>query len=60
MAFDGVTKDDFKAPEGDIGKQISDDFVAGNDLLFTVLSAMGEGRPSVTRRFATVLEKSML
>ncbi|KAK3836421.1 MAG: hypothetical protein JOS17DRAFT_787591 [Linnemannia elongata] len=49
MAFDGVTKDDFKAPEGDIGKQISDDFVAGNDLLFTVLSAMGEGRPSVTR-----------
>ncbi|KAG8691083.1 Eukaryotic translation initiation factor 5A [Ceratobasidium sp. 395] len=42
MNQDGVSKDDVKVPEGDIGKQIQDDFEAGKELLVTIVSAMGE------------------
>ena len=42
MTNDGTAKDDVKVPEGDLGKQISDDFEAGKDLLVTIISAMGE------------------
>ncbi|KAF8172817.1 eukaryotic translation initiation factor 5A-2 [Mycena galopus ATCC 62051] len=42
MNQDGVPKDDVKVPEGDIGKQIKDDFDAGKELLVTIVSAMGE------------------
>ena len=42
MTQDGAAKDDVKVPEGDIGKQIQDEFDAGKDLLVTIVSAMGE------------------
>ncbi|KAJ3229388.1 Eukaryotic translation initiation factor 5A [Chytriomyces hyalinus] len=42
MTDAGTTKDDVKVPEGDIGKQIIDDFAAGKDLSVTVITAMGE------------------
>jgi len=42
MTQDGVSKDDIKAPESDLGKQIQEDFEAGKDLLITIVSAMGE------------------
>lgn len=42
MTQDGTAKDDVKAPEGDLGKQIQDDFDAGKDLLVTIVAAMGE------------------
>ena len=42
MTTDGVPKDDVRVPDGDIGKQIQDDFEAGKDLLVTVTAAMGE------------------
>jgi hypothetical protein len=42
MTQDGTAKDDVKVPEGDLGKQIEDDFAAGKDLLVTIVSAMGE------------------
>ncbi|KAH7924440.1 eukaryotic translation initiation factor 5A-2 [Leucogyrophana mollusca] len=42
MTQDGTAKDDVKVPEGDLGKQITDDFEAGKDLLVTIVSAMGE------------------
>lgn len=42
MTNDGVSKDDVKLPEGDLGKQIQSDFEAGKDLLVTIISAMGE------------------
>jgi hypothetical protein len=42
MTQDGVSKDDVKVPEGDLGKQIQDDFDVGKDLLVTIVSAMGE------------------
>ncbi|KEP50169.1 putative eukaryotic translation initiation factor 5A (EIF-5A), partial [Rhizoctonia solani 123E] len=42
MTTDGVPKDDVRLPDGDIGKQIQDDFEAGKDLLVTVCAAMGE------------------
>ena len=37
---DGTTRDDLRLPEGDLGKQIKEDFEAGKDLLVTVQSAM--------------------
>ena len=42
MTQDGTSKDDVKVPEGDLGKQIEEDFEAGKDLLVTIVSAMGE------------------
>jgi translation initiation factor 5A len=42
MTQDGTSKDDVKLPEGDLGKQIQEDFEAGKDLLVTIVSAMGE------------------
>ena len=42
MTADGTSKDDVKLPEGDMGKQIQADFDDGNDLLVTIVSAMGE------------------
>jgi translation initiation factor 5A len=42
MTADGTSKDDVKVPEGDLGKDISDGFEEGKDLLVTIVSAMGE------------------
>ncbi|KAF7297090.1 Eukaryotic translation initiation factor 5A [Mycena indigotica] len=42
MTSDGASKDDVKVPEGDLGKQIQDEFDSGKDLLVTIVSAMGE------------------
>ncbi|EJD04918.1 eukaryotic translation initiation factor 5A-2 [Fomitiporia mediterranea MF3/22] len=42
MTSDGTPKDDVKVPEGDIGKEIQENFDAGKDLLVTIVSAMGE------------------
>ncbi|KAJ7584912.1 eukaryotic translation initiation factor 5A-2 [Mycena floridula] len=42
MTSEGVSKDDVKVPEGDLGDQIRNDFDAGKDLLVTIVSAMGE------------------
>lgn len=42
MTQDGTPKDDVKIPEGDLGKQIQEDFDAGKELLVTIVSAMGE------------------
>ncbi|KAH9028944.1 eukaryotic translation initiation factor 5A-2 [Lactarius hengduanensis] len=42
MNSDGVSKDDVKVPEGDLGSQISAGFDEGKDLLVTIISAMNE------------------
>jgi len=42
MTGDGTPKDDVKVPEGDIGKQIQEDFELGKDLLVTIVKAMNE------------------
>ncbi|KAL5498207.1 ANB1 [Sanghuangporus sanghuang] len=42
MTSDGTPKDDVKLPEGDLGKEIQENFDAGKDLLVTIVSAMGE------------------
>jgi hypothetical protein len=42
MTGDGVSKDDVKVPESDLGNTIQVDFDAGKDLLITIISAMGE------------------
>lgn len=42
MTQDGTPKDDVKLPEGEMGKQIEDDFNEGKDMLVTIVSAMGE------------------
>ncbi|TDL26783.1 eukaryotic translation initiation factor 5A-2 [Rickenella mellea] len=42
MTNDGTPKDDVKVPEGDLGKEITEGFNDGKDLLVTVVSAMGE------------------
>ncbi|GAA5864905.1 hypothetical protein JCM1840_004944 [Sporobolomyces johnsonii] len=39
---DGTAKDDVKVPESDIGEQIQAAFDDGQDLLVTIISAMGE------------------
>lgn len=39
---DGSTKDDVKAPEGELGQQIEDAFNDGKDVYVTITSAMGE------------------
>lgn len=42
MSGDGVSKDDVKVPEGEIGEQIQAAFDDEKDLLVTIVSAMGE------------------
>ncbi|KAJ7353423.1 eukaryotic translation initiation factor 5A [Mycena albidolilacea] len=42
MTQDGVPKDDVKVPEGDLGREIQAGFDNGQDLLVTIISAMGE------------------
>lgn len=54
MTQDGVPKDDVKVPEGDLGKQIQDDFDAGKDLLVTIVSAMGEEQVSTRALYTTI------
>ena len=50
MTQDGTAKDDVRLPEGELGKQIQDEFDAGKDLLVTIVSAMGEEQVSITLR----------
>jgi hypothetical protein len=47
MNADGVTKDDVKVPEDDLGKQIQGDFDDGKELLVTIVAAMGEEQVSL-------------
>ena len=42
MDNSGEKREDIKIPEGDIGEEIKSKFDAGDNLLVTVLSAMGE------------------
>ena len=42
MTNDGTTKDDVKAPEGELGDKLNSEFDDGKDLLVTIISAMGE------------------
>jgi translation initiation factor 5A len=42
MTSDGTPKDDVKLPEGDLGDQIQKAFDDGQDLLVTIISAMGQ------------------
>ncbi|KAJ7222476.1 initiation factor 5a [Mycena pura] len=42
MTQDGTAKDDVRVPDSELGKQISDDFDEGKELLVTIVSAMGE------------------
>ena len=42
MSPDGETKDDVKAPEGDLGTQLQDAFDEGRDINVTIIAAMGE------------------
>lgn len=46
MNQDGVSKDDVKIPESELGDQINTDFEDGKDLLVTIISAMGEEQVS--------------
>ncbi|CAI4038433.1 hypothetical protein SMKI_05G0420 [Saccharomyces mikatae IFO 1815] len=42
MNMDGETKDDVKAPEGELGDTLQSAFDEGKDLMVTIISAMGE------------------
>lgn len=42
MTNDGSTKDDVKAPEGELGEKMQAEFDEGKDLLVTIISAMNE------------------
>uniref|UniRef100_UPI00389B3A76 Eukaryotic translation initiation factor 5A n=1 Tax=Saccharomyces cerevisiae TaxID=4932 RepID=UPI00389B3A76 len=42
MNMDGDTKDDVKAPEGELGDSLQTAFDEGKDLMVTIISAMGE------------------
>ena len=42
MNMDGDTKDDVKAPEGELGDTMQAAFDEGKDLMVTIISAMGE------------------
>lgn len=42
MTMDGETKDDVRAPEGELGENIQSAFDDGKDLMVTVITAMGE------------------
>lgn len=41
ITIDGTAKDDVKLPEGEIGQQLQAAFDNGDDLLVTIISAMG-------------------
>jgi len=45
----GNQKDDLKAPDDDIGKQIKDYFSKGEDIFVTVMTAMGEEKAIGTK-----------
>ncbi|KAG6853856.1 translation initiation factor eIF5A [Blastosporella zonata] len=42
MCNDGSSKDDVKVPEGDLGREIQNNFDEGKDLLVTIISALNE------------------
>jgi translation initiation factor 5A len=42
MTNDGTSKDDVKVPDSEVGQQIEKAFEDGQDLLVTILTAMGE------------------
>ncbi|SCW00167.1 LAFE_0B10924g1_1 [Lachancea fermentati] len=42
MTMDGETKDDVRAPDGELGEGIQSAFDEGKDLMVTIISAMGE------------------
>ncbi|XP_073686618.1 eukaryotic translation initiation factor 5A-1 [Garra rufa] len=42
MMDNGDVREDLRVPEGDLGKEIENKFAAGEEMLVTVLSAMGE------------------
>lgn len=42
MTQDGETKDDVRAPEGELGDSLQAAFDEGKDLLVTIIAAMGE------------------
>ncbi|KAL2710194.1 Eukaryotic translation initiation factor 5A-1 [Kluyveromyces marxianus] len=42
MNMDGDTKDDVRAPEGELGDNMQAAFDEGKDLMVTIISAMGE------------------
>ncbi|KAF3904836.1 hypothetical protein ABW20_dc0105334 [Dactylellina cionopaga] len=42
MTGDGVSKDDVKVPDNDLGKEIEDGFEDGKDIMVTIVAAMGE------------------
>ncbi|CAL9730595.1 eukaryotic translation initiation factor 5A-2 [Monosporozyma unispora] len=42
MSNDGETKDDVKAPEGELGDQLQEAFDEGRDVNVTIIAAMGE------------------
>lgn len=49
MDESGEVREDIKNPESDIGKEIKTKFDAGNDILVTVISAMGEEAAIATK-----------
>lgn len=57
MDTDGNPKDDVKVPDGDLGKQIQEDFDAGKDLMVTIIAAMGEEQ---VRLFCTIFSQLLL
>jgi len=42
MDTDGVSKDDVKVPDGELGKQVREDFESGKEVTVTIIAAMGE------------------
>ncbi|QLG73368.1 hypothetical protein HG535_0E04520 [Zygotorulaspora mrakii] len=42
MTMDGETKDDVRAPDGELGEGIQSNFDEGKDLNVTIIAAMGE------------------
>lgn len=42
MTMDGETKDDVRAPDGELGDNIQASFDEGKDLMVTIIAAMGE------------------
>jgi translation initiation factor 5A len=42
MLQDGSTKDDVKLPEGELGEKMEESFDNGDELIVSVVSAMGE------------------